>query len=63
MRKLKNQSYMLKAHDGKRLIKIIMLFQDQDPLVHNINEVNKFKLLDAYLSPEEPNSLVIDSPD
>lgn len=61
MKKQKNTTYQLKAHDGKRLLKIILLFQDQENVVKGINEYNKFILYDAYMSPSEPNTFVIDS--
>ena len=62
-RKLKNQTYQLKAHDGKRLLKIILLFLDQGPFVRGLFEVNKFTLHGAYLTPAEPNTFVIDQPE
>jgi len=53
----------LKAHDGKRLLKIILLFLDQGPFVRSLFEVNKFVLKNASLTPAEPNTFVIDHPD
>lgn len=58
--KKKDSTYQLKAHDGKRFIKIILLFDNQSPFVNNINEVNKFCLYDAFLSPLEASTFVLD---
>ena len=58
--KVKDATYQLKAHDGKRFIKIILLFTDQSKFVRNIHESNKFCLYDAYLSPEEATTFVLD---
>lgn len=63
LRKLKNQTYQFKAHDGKRLIKVILLFPDQDQLVRGLFEVNKFCVYEAFMTPSEPNTFVIDHPD
>ena len=59
--KKKNQTFLLKAHDGVRLLKIILLFEDQAQFVRSIYEVNKICLYDAYLSPIETTTFVVES--
>eukprot|EP00347_Sterkiella_histriomuscorum_P016800 403351805 len=58
--KKKDQTYQLKAHDGKRIIKIILLFDNQSSFVRSINEVNKFCLYDSFLTPLESDTFVVD---
>ena len=47
----KDATYQLKAHDGVRPIKIILLFEpkQQIGIVNSINEVNKYCLYNAQL--------------
>ncbi|CDW71296.1 UNKNOWN [Stylonychia lemnae] len=58
--KARDATYQLQAHDGKRFIKIIMLFTDQSKFVRTINESNKFCLYDAYLSPQDTTTFILD---
>ncbi len=57
----KGITYLIAAHDGKRLLKVILLLEEKSNFFQNIRETNKYLLQEAEIHYSEGIYFVVNS--